>query len=146
MLRAAVARLQSRLGRAPRPQEVASALGVDLETYWQWRGAVEGNVLVSFEGVARPADGPLTLKETLDDPNAVIPGSALTEEEQVQRLQRIIAKLSERERTVLALYYYEGLNLRQIGEVLHVTATRVSQIRTKALRRMRNRLTVAADL
>jgi RNA polymerase sigma factor FliA len=146
MLRAAVERLQSGLGRAPRPQEVASALGVDLETYWQWRGAVEGNVLVSFEGVARPADGLLTLKETLDDPNAPIPGAALTEEEQVQRLQRIMAKLSERERTVLALYYYEGLNLRQIGEVLQVTATRVSQIRTKALRRMRNRLTVMADL
>jgi RNA polymerase sigma factor FliA len=53
--------------------------------------------------------------------------------------------LPEKERTVLAMYYYEELNLRQIAEVLHVTESRVSQIRTKALGRLRERLTLQAD-
>jgi RNA polymerase sigma factor for flagellar operon FliA len=50
-----------------------------------------------------------------------------------------IAELPSRERTVLALYYYEELNLRQIAEVLHLTESRISQIRTQALKRLRER-------
>jgi RNA polymerase sigma factor for flagellar operon FliA len=58
-------------------------------------------------------------------------------------MREAMAALAEKDRTVLALYYYENLNLRQIGEVLHVTESRVSQIRTRALQRLRQAL--AAD-
>ncbi|HYC30821.1 MAG TPA: FliA/WhiG family RNA polymerase sigma factor [Gemmatimonadales bacterium] len=138
-LQAVVSALQGQLGRAPEPREVAAALGIDLETYWQWRSAVEGNVLVSFDGVPSSGSGTLTLEETLEDADVPAPGKELDEEEQVRQLRAAIARLPERERTVLALYYYEELNLRQIAEILHVTESRVSQIRTQALKRMRER-------
>ena len=57
--------------------------------------------------------------------------------ETFQRLKVAIARLPPRERTVLSLYYYEELNLKQIAEVLHVTESRISQIRTQALKRLR---------
>jgi RNA polymerase sigma factor FliA len=142
-LQAAVSVLQGRLGRAPEPKEVAAALDIDLETYWQWRNAVDGNVLVSLDGVTSPGNGTLTLEETLEDDDAPTPGRELDEEDQVRQLRAAIGRLPERERTVLALYYYEELNLRQIAEMLHVTESRVSQIRTQALRRMRERLSEA---
>jgi RNA polymerase sigma factor (sigma-70 family) len=78
-LATAIATLERKLERAPEPREVAAALGIDLATYWGWRTAVDGGVMVSFDTVA--ANGqrhPLTLEETLNDPNAPLPGDALT--------------------------------------------------------------------
>jgi RNA polymerase sigma factor for flagellar operon FliA len=136
-----VAELQGRLGRAPRPREVAQELGLSLETYWEWRHGAEGGVMVSFEGGA-PDGAPQTstLEEVIGNPEAPLPGQELMVTEQADGLKAAIARLPEKERTVLALYYYEELNLRQIAEVLHVTESRVSQIRSQALRRLRDRL------
>lgn len=136
-----VAQLESRLGRAPEPQEVARALSLDMPTYWRWREEVDGAVLVSLDGSAS-LDNPesATLEETMGDASAAVPGDLLGQEETVASLQHAIGMLPPKERTVLALYYYEELNLRQIAEVLHVTESRVSQIRTQALKRLRQRL------
>ena len=145
-LLAMTAALQGRLGRAPEPREIAAALEIDLETYWQWRGAADGGVMVSFEGAAMPSSrSALTLEETINDPNAPLPGQELAQREEVQGLRRAITRLPEKERIVLSMYYYEELNLRQIAEVLHVTESRVSQIRTQALRRLRERLTAELE-
>jgi RNA polymerase sigma factor for flagellar operon FliA len=140
----AVAVLERELRRTPAPSEVALCLGIDLTTYWNWRGAVDGGLLVSFDGTAGGTGGALTLEETLDDPSAPAPGDELQRDEEAQGLRRAIGTLPEKERLVLSLYYYEELNLRQIAEVLHVTESRISQIRTQALRRLRQRLTPAA--
>jgi len=83
----------------------------------------------------------VALEETIQDPEAPLPGQELDRLEQVEALKRAIGTLPEKERTVLGLYYYEELTPRQIAEVLHVTESRISQIRTQALRRMRERLT-----
>jgi RNA polymerase sigma factor for flagellar operon FliA len=140
-LLAATAELESRLGRRAEPRELASALGIDLETYWQWRGAMEGNITVSFDGAMPGNRTAVTLEETIDDPDAPLPGQALAHAEEMQGLRQAIAMLPEKERVVLTLYYYEELNLRQIAEILHVTESRISQVRTQALKRLRNRLT-----
>jgi RNA polymerase sigma factor for flagellar operon FliA len=138
---AVVAQLESRLGRAPEPQEVAGALSLDMETYWRWREEVDGAVLVSLDGsVSLDHAESATLEETLTDISAAVPGEMLGREETVATLRHAIGLLPPKERTVLALYYYEELNLRQIAEVLHVTESRVSQIRTQALKRLRSRL------
>jgi RNA polymerase sigma factor FliA len=63
----------------------------------------------------------------------------------MQGLRQAIMALPEKERVVLTLYYYEELNLRQIAEILHVTESRISQVRTQALKRLRNRLTDRGD-
>ncbi len=143
---AANATLQAQLGRAPEPREVAAVLEIDLQTYWRWRAAVDGGVMVSFDGAAMPGQrSVLALEETIDDPEAPLPGQELDRVEQIEGLKQAIGTLPEKERTVLSLYYYEELNLRQIAEVLHVTESRVSQIRTQALRRMRQRLSDRKD-
>lgn len=144
---AVVASLEGRLGRSPEPTEVASALSLDMETYWRWREEVDGAVLVSLDGsVSSDHAESATLAETLSDAAAERPGDAVTQEETVATLRHAIGMLPPKERTVLALYYYEELNLRQIAEVLHVTESRVSQIRTQALKRLRQRMSPAGEL
>ncbi len=138
---AAVAQLEGKLGRAPEPKEVAGVLSLDLETYWRWREEIDGAVLVSLDGsVTLDHAESASLEETMGDPNAQMPGERLSQEETVAGLRHAIGMLPPKERTVLALYYYEELNLRQIAEVLHVTESRVSQIRTQALKRLRQRM------
>ena len=137
----AVTRLQGRLGRAPRPAEVAEELGIDLPTYWEWRSAADGCVWVSFDGGIAPEDrGGPALEEMLHDHDTPDPDRRLMDQELARHLREVIAGLPQQERTVLALYYYEELNLREIAEILHVTQSRISQIRTKALSRLRERL------
>jgi RNA polymerase sigma factor for flagellar operon FliA len=137
----AVAHLESKLGRSPEPQEVAGVLSLDLETYWRWREEIDGAVLVSLDGsVSLDQSEGASLEETLSDPGVQLPGERLSQEETVASLRQAIGMLPPKERTVLALYYYEELNLRQIAEVLHVTESRVSQIRTQALKRLRQRM------
>ena len=140
----ALSSLEHKLGRAPLPEEVATALEIDVTTYWQWREEVDGAVLVSFDGAVNvDASEPLPLEETLADHSAQTVEDDMDRQEDAAMLRTAIAALPPKERTVLALYYFEELNLRQIAEVLHVTESRVSQIRTQALKRLRQRLGAA---
>jgi len=143
---AAIAELERSLGRMPEPREVAATLGIELTVYFQWRAQIDGGVMVSFDASADLGRRQtVALEETILDPDALLPGQELEADESVAQLRAMIGSLPERERTVLALYYYEEMNLRQIAEVLHVTESRVSQIRTQALRRLRERLTADED-
>src|SRR2546430_13267091 len=73
---------------------------------------------------------------TIQDPDAIDPAHAMDATEMKDRLADAIARLPEREKLVVALYYYENLTLREIGEVLGVTESRVSQLHTKAVLRL----------
>ena len=137
-LAAVVIALETRYGRAPGPEEVARALGIDLSTYYRMKEDVDGGVMVSLAGtVARGGGDALSLEETLADPAGDDAFEDVGRRETFQRLKVAIARLPPRERTVLSLYYYEELNLKPIAEVLHVTESRISQIRTQALKRLR---------
>src|SRR5437764_14486867 len=81
-----------------------------------------------------------TQLDTIQDPDAVDPASAMDATEMKDRLADAIARLPEREKLVVALYYYENLTLREIGEVLGVTESRVSQLHTKAVLRLKSAL------
>ncbi len=78
--------------------------------------------------------------DTIEDPGAPDPARALDVGDLKDRIAESIAKLPEREKLVIALYYYENLTLREIGEVLGVTESRVSQMHTKAVLRLRSRM------
>jgi len=99
----------------------------------------------SYRGVSaarrRTVEGasgePLSLAETIADPARATPDDELAKREALSALEIGFAALAEKDRLVLSLYYFEQLNLRQIGEVLHVTESRVSQIHMRALRRLR---------
>jgi len=135
------AEVEQKLGRAPAADEVAAALGLDLETYWKWVDETEGRVVVALEGGAwNDEGGRARLADTLPDPAAAAPAARIAEQQRLDALRRAFSGLPQRERLVLALSFYEEMNLKQIGEVLHVTESRVSQIRTRALRRLRDML------
>ncbi len=133
--------LQERLQRPPTVDEVVTELEIDRETYFRWRGDAEGGVTVPLDAALADADGAgISRGEQLADHDAPVPGAAIEEEEQRRLLREAIRELPEQQRTVLALGHYEGLSHRQIAEVLHVTESRVSQIRTAAIRSLKQRL------
>src|SRR5918996_640755 len=83
---------------------------------------------------------PIALIDTIEDPQAAEPQAAMAHTELREALGEAIARLPEREKLVVTLYYYEELTLREIGEVLGVTESRVSQLHTKAILRLKARL------
>ena len=138
--------LTSRLGRLPNDEELADELDVDLDTLWRWRREMERAVQVSLDTPAGDDEsGQGTLVDVLIDDDASTPEQILDAREEVEVLQREIAALDEQERTVLGLYYYEELKLREIAEVLDLTVSRISQIRSKAIKTLRSRLADYAE-
>ena len=141
---AARSALAAKLCRLPKDSEVAEALGVELKTLWKWESDVEGAIRVPMdrstnehgEMQSSPADFLHT------DPDEAV-DEQLGREEEASLLREAIMKLKEQERTVLALYYFEELKLQQIAEILGLTESRLSQIRTKALSRLRETMGVA---
>jgi len=88
----------------------------------------------------------VSLLDTLQDPGAPDPAMLMDATELKDRVADAIARLPEREKLVVALYYYENLTLREIGEVLGVTESRISQLHTKAVLRLRSRLQAETDV
>jgi RNA polymerase sigma factor for flagellar operon FliA len=134
---AARASLQHKLGRQPSHEEIATTLGVDMPTLWKWQEEVDGRLILQLDGTSSGGEDSPQLSESIADALAADPGDALDEAGSLERLRDAFGLLSARDRLVLTLYYYEEMNLREIGEVLHVSESRVSQIRTRALKRLR---------
>jgi RNA polymerase sigma factor for flagellar operon FliA len=137
------AALEARLGRTPTAKEVADHLGIDLGTFWKWKDAVG---IYAEADAPRPSHGRRFSRdaESHADPTVTLPTQKLMDSEHVAHLRQLISRLPEQQRRVLALYYYEELNLRQVGEVLQVSESRVSQIRSQALKRLRSELATSA--
>ncbi|HTR97193.1 MAG TPA: FliA/WhiG family RNA polymerase sigma factor [Candidatus Acidoferrales bacterium] len=145
-LQGARAALQHRLGRQPTHEEVADALELDLSTYWRWNEEVDGRVFLQLDGGGGDGDErPPRLADSIADVLADDPADVLDDRATLARLREAIDHLSSRDRLVLSLYYYEELNLRQIGEILHVSESRISQIRTRALKRLRDLVDLVED-
>lgn len=125
------------LGRRPDDGEVARALDVDIATIWRWEAEVEGAVHVPLDRKPAESHGhtpaPADFLSDADD----APDVRLGKEEEVAILREAIAGLRDQERTVLALCYFEELKLHQIADILGLTDSRVSQIRSRALARLR---------
>lgn len=143
-IQAARNQLASKLCRIPEDKEVAEVLGVDVQTLWRWESDVEGAIRVPLD---RPTNDrgdqhslPMDMLHT--DPEQGV-DAQLGREQEVAMLREAIMKLKEQERTVLALYYFEELKLHEIAEILGLTESRVSQIRSKALARLRETIGVA---
>ena len=136
-LGAAREELARTLGRPPADRELAIRLNMDIPKVWRWENEIEGTVLVSLD--PRPGDDhdrSFAPAETLFDESPSI-DEIIEREERVALLASALAQLNDQERTVLTLNYYEALKLHEIATVLGVTESRVSQIRTKALARLR---------
>lgn len=134
-------RLDQQLGRTASDEEIAEAMKMKLEDYFRLLDRIRGSVLVSLDETRRGEDGDaLGLAELLEDPAAPDALAGLEEEETKSHLHSTLSRLPEQERLVMALYYYEQMTLREIGEALGISESRVSQIHTRAVDRIRGRL------
>jgi RNA polymerase sigma factor for flagellar operon FliA len=130
----AIDTLLQRLDRHPTDEEIAAELGIDTEAYR--RSLADGVTLVSLTSTASAdGDGP-ALTDNVEDTATPDPFSTMAAEERREILARLIEKLPERERQVLALYYHEELTMREVGTVLGVTESRVSQLHSSAVQRL----------
>jgi len=133
--------LMHTLKRAPSPEEMAEELGIDLEDYWRWAGEAERASYVSLDRPRSTKDGHRAPpSELLAGEDSRDLDEAIAREEEIEILKEEILKLKRKERLVLSLYYFEGLKLHEIASVLGVTESRVSQIRSKAIQTLRERL------
>ena len=140
-------KLEHELGRVPTDKEVADALEMSVEDFQDSLLQISNSTVVALDELWTVSDSSgdqVSLLDTMKDPNAVDPARELGVSELKDRLANAISRLPEREKLVIALYYYENLTLREIGEVLGVTESRVSQLHTKAVLRLKARLSGGA--
>ncbi|WP_232212963.1 FliA/WhiG family RNA polymerase sigma factor [Saccharomonospora saliphila] len=135
-------RLGARLRRTPTDAEVAAELGITVRELRDLYGQLRLTSVIALDNLvgANTESGPGTAAETLPDEDAVDPAAVLVDRDNRKQLADAIAQLSERDRVVVSLYYFESLTLAEIGKVLGVTESRVSQLHTRAVLRLRAKL------
>ncbi len=137
------AKLEHKLHRAPTDQELADELGVTPEELQEHIQQISNSAVIALDelwSVSDSSGGQVSLLDTIEDPNAADPEKSFDAVTVKEHIAEAISRLPEREKLVIALYYYENLTLREIGEVLGVTESRVSQLHTKAVLRLKSRL------
>lgn len=135
------AKLEHRLQRTPNDEELAREIGITAQELQESLIAISHSSIVALDelwSVSDASGDQVSLMDTIEDPGAPDPAKALDVGDLKDRIAEAIARLPEREKLVIALYYYENLTLREIGEVLGVTESRVSQLHTKAVLRLRS--------
>ena len=137
--------LEARLGRPARSEEIAKELGLDTKEYHRLLNQVRSVHLVSLDaGRNADDDGSGTLADVIEDVRAERPDQALERKEAIGAMSDAIQNhLPERLRNVLTMYYYREMSLKEIGAVLGVSESRVSQLHTEACMRLRSRLHAA---
>jgi RNA polymerase sigma factor for flagellar operon FliA len=143
----AIGELEAKLGEAPTDEQIAAKVGITVEELEESLTDIARSSIAALDElwtVAGGAGDQVALIDTIEDQDAPDPQSALSQTEMKEAIADAIARLPEREKLVVTLYYYEELTLREIGEVLGVTESRVSQLHTKAILRLKARLAGSA--
>jgi RNA polymerase sigma factor FliA len=136
-------RLENQLQRAPTDDEMATELHMTVEEFQEALLQISNSTVAALDelwSVGDSSGDQVSLLDTLTDESAPDPATVMDQTDLKDRVADAIARLPEREKLVVALYYYENLTLREIGEVLGVTESRISQLHTKAVLRLRSRL------
>lgn len=140
--------LENRMGRTAEDEEIAQELDIDIDEFHDLMSKISGTSLISLNDVWHGNDEneEMVFVDTLESPEALNPDTIVEREEIKNMIVECIKKLPDREKKVVVLYYYEDLTLKEIGEVLEVTESRVSQLHTKAIMRLRGRLSQMKSL
>ena len=138
----AIASLENRLGRSPTEEEIAENLDISLGDLYKLLDDVSSTTLLSLDELTYGSDDdkPVPLIDTLQSRERSDALSDLERDEMRKLLVESIELLSEQERLVIALYYYEELTLKEIGQVMELSESRVSQIHTKSVLSLRAKL------
>jgi RNA polymerase sigma factor for flagellar operon FliA len=126
-------------------KSLMSAMGMDEQSYKDLLEIASRSYIVSLDDVLAIEDGDMQREDTIEDeqPSAL---DLMEQDEETESVVGALKKLPERERTLLSLYYYEGLTLKEIGLVLGVTESRVSQLHGRALSLLRAELKAASEM
>jgi RNA polymerase sigma factor for flagellar operon FliA len=141
-------KLEARLQRAPTDEEMANELEISISDFNEALVQISTSTLVALDELWNTNDNDgdhVSLMDTIADRLAPNPEQIVDQGEVRDRIADAIAALPEREKLVIALYYYENLTLREVGEVLGVTESRISQLHTKAVLRLRSKLATELD-
>lgn len=139
----AFARIEQELGRPASDEEVAESLGMDLNEFSDMVSRSAGLALLSLDDIIDrnwDGEGGRTLLDTLSGLEDEDPQAQHAFEELKRLLAQAIDALPERERLVLSLYYHEEMSMKEIGAVMEVTESRISQIHSKAIARIKGRI------
>lgn len=134
----AYGKFESENGRMATDDEMADELGIDLDEYLKWQDQTKALMLTSLEDFVEK--GGESKMEPLGKSRFDSPEANLEKEELRETLISAIEALSEKEKKVISLYYYEELTLKEISHIMEVSESRISQLHTKALGKMRARL------
>lgn len=137
-IEAAINQLEHERGRVPSERELAEALGMSLADYQKTLQDARGHQLVYFDDLAGDGEEDFLERHLTDD--AADPASILEDRGVKALLVAAIGGLPEREKLMMALYYEQDLNLREIGEVMGVTESRVCQLHSQAIARLRSQI------
>ena len=138
-----IGRLEAKLGRTASDAEVAGAMGISEEEFQQTILKVSGTSILSLNDVWYSGDESdhVSIGDCIESPSSLNP-DVIVEREEIRRvIIEAINELPEKEKMVLVLYYYEDLTFKEIGQVLNVSESRISQLHTKANLRLRSKLT-----
>ena len=143
----AMSELEAKLGTAPTDEQIAEKVGITVAELEESLTEIARSSIAALDELwtVSGSDGDqVALIDTIEDHEAPDPQASLSHTEMKEAIADAIARLPEREKLVVTLYYYEELTLREIGEVLGVTESRVSQLHTKAILRLKARLAGSA--
>ncbi len=133
--------LENKLGRDPTEDEMARAMDLSLEEYQEMLANVSHLGCVSLhEALDHSDQGRQFIDSLIDNRSDSSPVSRLENSELVQIIANVLKKLPEKERHVIALYYYEELTQKEIAEVLGVSEGRISQLHSQALINLKNKV------
>ena len=137
----AYAELEQRYGRAVTDTEISDALGMELDDYHEMVAKVKAVTLLSVDDLSVPYQNERkSLLDLIESSNSRNPFAQLKSKSVRNLLMANIEELPEKQKLVLSLYYYEDLNLKEIGRILEVTESRVSQLHTQAVEKLRSKL------
>ncbi|MBU3126627.1 FliA/WhiG family RNA polymerase sigma factor [Clostridium tagluense] len=136
----AIERLQKRLYREPSNHEIAKELGITIDEVADIENNINYISVVSLEDLIFSDEDEMPLSGTIKDDKSPSPEKVLEEKEQIEYLSLGLDNLKEKDKMVLTLYYYEGLTLKEIGNILNVSESRVCQLHSRALVNLRKAL------
>ncbi|MFC5289367.1 FliA/WhiG family RNA polymerase sigma factor [Actinokineospora guangxiensis] len=142
----AMERLGGKLQRTPTDAELADELGLSLHELREVYAQLQLTSVVALDELAAAGRGSTSLADILEDERADDPVATLVDQDNRRQLAAAIGKLAERDRIVVTLYYFENLTLAEIGRVLGVTESRVCQLHTRAVLRLRAKLMETVDV
>ncbi|HUA63511.1 MAG TPA: FliA/WhiG family RNA polymerase sigma factor [Verrucomicrobiae bacterium] len=135
-IEAAIAAAEQRLKRCPTEEEIAQQLEIPLEEYHEWLVEIRGLNIASLEAAGH--DQGKDLLHYIPDPADNLPSTLLEQSELERLLESHLAEIPPIEQTVLSLYYHEELTLREIAQIVNLHESRISQLKSQAILRLRS--------